>query len=72
MNSPEKCPSCNSTKIESGSLNSTGKVYFRPEHAKFLKLKTANIDVAANVCMDCGYIILTVDPEKVKALQDET
>ena len=71
MNSLEKCPGCNSTKIESGSLNSTGKVYFRPEHAKFLKLKTANIDVAANVCMDCGYIILTVDPEKIKALQDE-
>jgi len=72
MNKLEKCPICNSTKIELGYLSSTGKVYFRPEHAKFLKLKTANVDVAANICMDCGHIVLTANTDKVKALQDET
>jgi hypothetical protein len=72
MNKPQRCPNCNGTKIESGSLSSTGKLHFRPEHAKFLKLKTANVDVAANICMDCGHIILMADTDKVKVLHDET
>jgi predicted nucleic-acid-binding Zn-ribbon protein len=71
MNRPQTCPNCNSANIESGSLSSTGKVHFRPEGAKFLKLKTANVDVAASLCMDCGNLALTADTEKVKALQDE-
>ena len=72
MNKPQNCPNCNGTKIEPGSLSSTGKLHFRPEHAKFLKLKTANVDVAANICMDCGHIILMADVGKVKALANET
>jgi len=71
MNKLQTCPNCSGTNIELGHLSSTGKVYFRPEHTKFLKLKTANVDVAANICMDCGNIVLTADTEKIKALQDE-
>jgi len=71
MNKPQTCPICNSTNMESGSLGSTGKIHFRPEGAKFLKLKTANVDVAASLCMDCGHLALTCDSEKVKALRDE-
>jgi len=71
MNKPQECPNCRSTRIESGSLCSTGKLYFRPEHAKFLKLMTANVDVAASICMDCTHIVLTADIEKVKAIHDE-
>jgi len=70
MNTPQTCPSCKSTNMESGSLGSTGKIHFRPEGAKFLKLKTANVDVAASLCMDCGHVALTGDTEKVKALKD--
>jgi hypothetical protein len=57
--------------MESGSLGSTGKIHFRPEGAKFLKLKTANVDVAASLCMDCGHVALAGDKEKVQALMDE-
>jgi len=71
MNTLQKCPNCNSTNMEPGTLGSTGKIHFRPEDAKFLKLKTANVDVAASLCMDCGYLVLTGDTEKTKALRDE-
>ena len=71
MNKPQTCPVCNSTNMESGSLSSTGKIHFRPEGAKFLKLQTANVDVAASLCMDCGYVALVADTEKVQALRDE-
>jgi hypothetical protein len=57
--------------MEPGSLGSTGKIHFRPEGAKFLKLKTANVDVAASLCMDCGNVALTGDTEKAKSLQSE-
>jgi hypothetical protein len=43
---------------------------FSPGGAKFLTLKTANVDVAANLCMDCGHVALVGDTEKVKALMD--
>jgi hypothetical protein len=57
--------------MESGTLGSTGKIHFRPEGVKFLKLKTANVDVAASLCMDCGHVTLVGDKEKVQALMDE-
>jgi len=71
MNKLQTCPICNSTNMESGSLGSTGKIHFRPEGAKFLKLKTANVDIAASLCMDCGYVALAGDTEKVQTLRDQ-
>ncbi len=66
-----KCPNCSSTNIEPGSLHSTGALHFRPEHAKFLKLKTADIEVDAGLCLDCGSVLLTADPQRVKELTDQ-
>jgi predicted nucleic-acid-binding Zn-ribbon protein len=68
MNDLKKCPICNSTNVEPGRILSTGKLHFRPEHAKFLKLKTANTEVNAHLCLDCGHISLMGDAEKVKGL----
>jgi predicted nucleic-acid-binding Zn-ribbon protein len=36
MNELERCPICNSTNVEPGVIRSTGKLHFRPTHAKFL------------------------------------
>jgi hypothetical protein len=57
--------------LEPGSLSATGRIHFRPEGAKFLKLKTANVEVAASLCTDCGNLALTADAEKAKALREE-
>jgi len=71
MKTQTKCPGCQSTHVEPGSLHSTGRLLFRPEHAKFMKLKTANIDVNAALCLDCGLIWLAADVDRVKALTDQ-
>ena len=71
MNEETKCPNCLSTNREPGTIHSTGKLHFRPEHAKFLKLKTADVEVNAGLCLDCGQIWLTADAERVKALTDQ-
>jgi len=43
-------------------------VYFRPKNAKFLSLKSANVEVEGNICTECGYIMLVADKAKAKAL----
>jgi DNA-directed RNA polymerase subunit RPC12/RpoP len=63
-----KCPSCGSENLEPGRLESTGRVYFRPKNAKFLSLKSANIEVEANICTECGHIMLVGDEGKARAL----
>lgn len=65
-----KCLNCNGTNMAQGKITSTGKVTFRPEDTKFLKLKTANVDVAACLCLNCGFVFLKADPQKVKDLTE--
>ena len=68
MNQATKCSNCGSSNMQTGTLHSTGRTYFRPSGAKFLKLQTANIDISADMCLDCGSISLNGDAEKVKNL----
>jgi hypothetical protein len=65
------CKLCGGGNIEDGRLHATGSVTFRPQHARFLKLKTANVDVTANLCTDCGHVFLQADKDKVRALIDK-
>ena len=71
MNEVKKCPICHGANVQAGAIRSTGTLHFRPEHAKFLQLKTADAEVTAYLCMDCGHISLTSDTEKVKALTEK-
>lgn len=68
MTSERKCTECGGTDLEPGAIQSTGKLYFRPANAKFLTLRTADISVNANVCVDCGHVQLVADVEKLAAL----
>ena len=71
MTNNVKCVNCGGTQMESGTLHSTGSVYFRPSDAKFMKFKTANIDVFSNICLNCGYVNLIGDLGKLKELTDK-
>ena len=70
MNDNLKCLNCGGTNMHTGNLHSTGKTYFRPSDAKFLKLRTANIEVTANMCTDCGFINLIGDISKAKEITE--
>ncbi len=63
-----KCLNCGSDRLELGSIQSTGGIYFRPAKAKFLTLKTADIRLKANICLECGSVGLVGDPSKVESL----
>jgi len=55
-------------KLPPGTIQSTGKIYFRPADTKFVTYKTADIEVKANICIDCGNIELVADTQRVLSL----
>jgi hypothetical protein len=63
-----KCSSCGGTHVEPGSLHTAGKVHFRPAHSKFLAMHTADVEVKAHVCVDCGHVNLAADIRKLSRL----
>jgi predicted nucleic-acid-binding Zn-ribbon protein len=68
MNPEKKCPSCGSTKLEPGTLRTTGVVHFRPENTKFFTLGTGDVSIQSNICMDCGVLQLIGDLTKATKL----
>jgi hypothetical protein len=63
-----KCTSCGSESLEPGKMQSTGRVYFRLKNAPFLTMKSADIEVDGNICIECGCITLVGDNAKAKSL----
>ena len=68
MNEEKKCLRCGGTNLKRGAFQSTGRIYFRPEDAKFVTVLTSGTSVCAEVCFDCGHVELVVDANKVKSL----
>ena len=68
MSETKKCIRCGGERLEPGRIQSTGRIYFRPENTQFLQLKTADIAVTANICLECGTIELVGDVVKVSKL----
>ncbi len=68
MNNENKCVRCGSVILESGRVQSTGKVYFRPNSVKFSAKKTADVSVDGVMCLTCGNIVLLGDVKKALSL----
>ena len=68
MSREKKCLRCGSTKNTSGWMQSTGKLYFRPDHVKFLTAMTADISVNCSMCLECGAIEMAGDLNKAQSL----
>lgn len=66
MNEEKKCLRCGSTSLKAGNFQSTGKIYSRPENAKFSTFFTTGVPVSSIMCFDCGHVELIVDPETIK------
>lgn len=71
MNTERRCPGCGSTELEPGTIQSSGKVYFRPENTKFLTFGTNDVELSANLCMNCGHVMLVGDLRKANRLLDK-
>jgi excisionase family DNA binding protein len=67
----DRCPRCGHFELVEGTVQSTGKVYFRPKKTKFLTMLEPLVNVDARVCPRCGNVLLFADIEKLKSLQKE-
>ena len=54
MSDERKCLRCGGTNLEPGRMQGNGVLCFRPKSAKFLTLQTADVKIAASMCLDCG------------------
>jgi ferredoxin-like protein FixX len=66
-----KCHRCGSARLEPGSLSPVS-VTFRPANTRFLTLRTNDVDVQANMCLDCGLLQLVGDVRKAQLLAGES
>jgi excisionase family DNA binding protein len=66
------CPVCHHDELVEGHLQSTGKIYFRPKHAKFWTLKDSNIETTARMCQRCGAVSWYGDVEKLNTLVEKS
>ncbi len=62
------CIHCGSHEVETGHVQSTGYLYFRPIQARFLTMKTADIRIHSRMCLSCGSVQLVGDTAKGRGL----
>lgn len=67
----DRCPRCGHFELVEGTVQSTGKVYFRPKKTKFLTMLEPMVSVEARVCPRCGHVLLFADTEKMKSLKNK-
>jgi len=60
-----KCPKCGSDNLDRGHMSTTYGIWgYRSDKQRFLSFPIN--DIEAQVCLDCGYIELYVNAEKLK------
>lgn len=58
------CACCGHGDLVAGRIQSTGKIYFVPDNAKFMILEDAYVATRAFSCTACGFVQIHADPEK--------
>ena len=64
----DKCARCGHAQLVEGSVQSTGRLYFRPKKTRFFTLREGVVKVNALVCPRCGHIMLIADVKKLARL----
>jgi len=68
MEDQKTCSRCGSPRLSEGSMQSTGKMYFRLLETKFFAARTSDLSVNGSICLECGSIDLVGDVEKARYL----
>ena len=67
MNEENKCLRCGSMNVKPGALESTGKIYARPDNANVETFLKTGVLVNVHICFDCGHVEMIVVPDKLKS-----
>ena len=67
-----RCVACGHSRLVRGRVQSTGRVYFKPDHTRFLTLHQSLVGVEARVCPKCGFVQMFTNTEHLgRLLRDE-
>ncbi len=66
-----RCAACGHTGLVPGRVQSTGRVYFRPNHTRFLTLHQSAVPTEARVCPRCGFVQMFADTERLDNILHE-
>ncbi len=65
------CPICHHDELIDGTVQSTGRSYFKPNKTKFWVMKESIIGINALMCTKCGTLTLLADTKDLKELIKE-
>ncbi len=68
MSEEKNCLRCGGANVKPGMLQSTGKVYVRPNNANVETFLKTGVLVNVNICFDCGHVEMVVVPDKLKSV----
>ena len=66
-----RCVACGHSRLVKGRVQSTGRVYFKPDHTRFLTLHQSLVGVQARVCPKCGFVQMFTDTDQLDSLLRE-
>ena len=62
------CLNCGGLNVLPGTLCSANLLSFRSEHTRFLGLRTPDMKVGSNLCLDCGWTFPNAGMDEVQSL----
>jgi len=65
MNDNTKCLKCGGSNLTLGSVQGNGRSCFRANYVPFFNLRVAEIPLDAKACLDCGFVELITNKEKL-------
>ena len=65
------CSRCRGSNLESGRVQSTGRIHFHFEDPRFLTMHTGYVPVVATICLDCGTIDLNGEVDKARKISKQ-
>ena len=68
MGVSKTCSRCGGSTLESGRLQSTGRMNFHFENPRFLTAHTGYVPIFSTMCLDCGTIDLSGEVNKARKI----
>lgn len=68
MDNDRTCSRCGGSSLESGKVQSTGRVHFHFDNAPFLTTHTGYVPIFSTMCLDCGTIDLIGEVNKARKI----
>ncbi len=68
MSTESTCSRCGGSSLESGKVQSTGRLHFHFENARFLTPHTGYVPIFSTMCMDCGTIDMVGEVSKARKI----